>query len=817
MENTTNMNKMDGVGESLLERMRRSREIKDATLIQSNVKPIKSILKKSNQSPIKEARKVSMNSSTMVWVVETDYASPSRMDAVGSINVSAVESSQHKQSIPSPLVNDCNVGKKILNTGDTSIDASDSNSCKPRSWASCNYVICLEVSSRFENTLYGYFVGKRLAFRLVENYVKNVWAKFGVKRVQLHGEFFLFQFETKEGMDRVLENGSWLIKMVPLILNVWSPDSDLFNARDQEGSGCGLRKIRCPKLPKVVATDIANDGIEVGSKINTTGLSPNDTADDGFEVVKKKKKRKHNKHQKQVDGVRFFNKLTLQFTLSSVEKVTKDEIKRAVWDCGPDKSPGPDGFMFGFYRRYWKIIESDVVDAVNCFFHQGSFPKGGNSLFIDLIPKTPDVNMVKDFRPISLIGSMYKIIAKILANLLVYVLGDLVNEVQSAFVADKQILDGSFILNKIVQWCKSKKKRSLFFMVDFEKAFDSVRWDYLDDILRMFSFGEKWCAWIQSCLRSSRGSVIVNVSPTEEFQFHKGLKQGDPLSPFLFLLVIESLHISFQRVVDAGMFKGIVLGPSLHLSHMFYVDAAIFVGQWNESNIDTIVHVLECFHRASGLRINMSKSKLMGISVDTDKVVKAATKIGCVTLKTLFTYLGSKVGGLMSRTQSWNETIEVPIKVLQRMKSIRSYFFNGSDPLGKKPIWVKWKDVLASKDKGGLGVSSLYVLNKRVWRFLTQNSSLWARVIKSIHGEDGKIGKKVKASYPSIWLDIFKEVDLLKNRGINLVSYIHKKLGNGTNTSFWEEAWRGDIALKNLFPRAYALESCKSIDVASKM
>ncbi|GKF87456.1 zinc knuckle CX2CX4HX4C containing protein, partial [Tanacetum coccineum] len=87
-----------------------------------------------------------------------------------------------------------------------------------------------EVSSRFENTLYGYFVGKRLAFRLVENYVKNVWAKFGVKRVQLHGEFFLFQFETKEGMDRVLENGPWLIKMVPLILNVWSPDSDLFKA-----------------------------------------------------------------------------------------------------------------------------------------------------------------------------------------------------------------------------------------------------------------------------------------------------------------------------------------------------------------------------------------------------------------------------------------------------------------------------------------------------------------------------------------------------------------------------------------------------------
>ncbi|GJY80626.1 RNA-directed DNA polymerase, eukaryota [Tanacetum coccineum] len=142
--------------------------------------------------------------------------------------------------------------------------------------------------------------------------------------------------------------------------------------------------------------------------------------------------------------------------LADLEReVSKDEIKRAVWDCGTDKSPGPDGFTFG-----------------------------SNSSFIALIPKNPDANMVKDFRPISLIGSMYKIIAKILANRLVFVLGDLVNEVQSAFVADRQILDGPFILNEIVQWCKSKKKQSLVFKVDFEKAFDSVRWDYLDDILR---------------------------------------------------------------------------------------------------------------------------------------------------------------------------------------------------------------------------------------------------------------------------------------------------------------------------------------------
>ncbi|GJW52717.1 RNA-directed DNA polymerase, eukaryota, reverse transcriptase zinc-binding domain protein [Tanacetum coccineum] len=206
----------------------------------------------------------------------------------------------------------------------------------------------------------------------------------------------------------------------------------------------------------------------------------------------------------------------------------------------------------------------------------------------------------------------------------------------------------------------------MIFKVDFEKAYDSVRWDYLGDVLKKFSFGERWCGWIQSCLRFSQGLVIINGSHTEEFQFYKGLKQGDPLSPFLFILVMESLHISFQSVVDAGMFKVIDIGSSLHLSHLFYADDVFFVGQWSDSNINTIVNVLECFYRASGLHINMNKSKLLGISVDRDKVDQAATKIGCVTLRTPFSYLGSKVGGQMHRIQSWNEIVNSMVALLSK-------------------------------------------------------------------------------------------------------------------------------------------------------
>nr|GFC64492.1 RNA-directed DNA polymerase, eukaryota, reverse transcriptase zinc-binding domain protein [Tanacetum cinerariifolium] len=126
--------------------------------------------------------------------------------------------------------------------------------------------------------------------------------------------------------------------------------------------------------------------------------------------------------------------------------VMKEEVKKAVWDCGSDKSPGPDGFSFSFFRHFWSTIEKDIFEAVDCFFTNGDMPNGCNSNFIALIPKIIDANMVKDFRPISLIGSLYKVIAKILTNRLFNVIGDLVNEVQSAFVAERQILDGPFIL-----------------------------------------------------------------------------------------------------------------------------------------------------------------------------------------------------------------------------------------------------------------------------------------------------------------------------------------------------------------------------------
>nr|GEV32393.1 RNA-directed DNA polymerase, eukaryota [Tanacetum cinerariifolium] len=389
----------------------------------------------------------------------------------------------------------------------------------------------------------------------------------------------------------------------------------------------------------------------------------------------------------------FPNRLNPDQVCDLETEVTKDEIKKLF------------GIVVRTKRRDLTVLL--LASSVN---------SGCNSSFIALIPKIPYANVVKDFRPICLIGCIYKIIAKILTNRLINVLGDLVNEVQSAFVANRQILDGLFILNELFQWCKTKKKQTLIFKVDFEKAYDSVRWDFLDEVLCKFGFGEKWRKWIQRCLLSSRGSILINGSPTEEFLFGKGLKQGDPLSPFLFILIMESLHLSFQRVMDVGLFRGIKVHDMVNISHLFYADDVVFVRQWSERNISTLTHVLECFYLASGLKINMSKSEIMGIHVNNDIVNDAAVKLGCLVLKAPFTYLGSMVG-------------------------------------------VEEVSILAGQ----------------------------TLLVRSIC------------------------------KGIDLMQFIKIKLGNGDSIRLWDDPWYVDGILKEKFPRVYALESCKSISIRSKL
>ncbi|GJX15148.1 RNA-directed DNA polymerase, eukaryota [Tanacetum coccineum] len=355
-----------------------------------------------------------------------------------------------------------------------------------------------------------------------------------------------------------------------------------------------------------------------------------------------------------------------------------------------------------------------------------------------------------------------------------------------------------------------------------------------------------------------RRRVVVLSGGGMVFHIHRGLKQGDPLSPFLFILVMEALHLSVCKAVDEDVFKGIQLQGSLALSHLFYADDAFFMGEWSDNNLRGIVNILKCFHLASGLQINIHKSQILGVGVSRSRVEDMASSLGCTIMENKFRYLGVMVGAGMTRHKAWDDVIlklqsrlskwkaktlsiggrltllksvlgasplynmsifKVPKGVLKVMESIRSNFFKGASMLEKKISWIAWDKVLASKKKGGLGVSSYFALNralllKWVWRFVSQDDSLWFRVIQAVHGDkiDSHSVRKV-----SIWSSILKEVQVLKSSGFDFLSYCSKRIGDGQSTSFWKETWMGDIPLCELCPRLFALDSAPNICVAAKM
>jgi len=172
------------------------------------------------------------------------------------------------------------------------------------------------------------------------------------------------------------------------------------------------------------------------------------------------------------------------------------EVKQAVWDCESYKSPGPDGISFGFIKEFWDLLQDDFLRFMVEFHRNGRLTKGLNSTFIALIPKVNSPQRLNDFRPISLIGCLYKVLAKDLANRLSSVVGYVVSESQSAFGKGKQILDGILIANETVDEARRMNKKMLMFKVDFEKAYDSVFLKYLDSVMRNMNFPRLWRKWI---------------------------------------------------------------------------------------------------------------------------------------------------------------------------------------------------------------------------------------------------------------------------------------------------------------------------------
>ncbi|KAH1033463.1 hypothetical protein J1N35_045637 [Gossypium stocksii] len=278
-----------------------------------------------------------------------------------------------------------------------------------------------------------------------------------------------------------------------------------------------------------------------------------------------------------------------------------------------------------------------------------------------LIPKTDNPNEITDFRPICLVSSLYKIVAKVLSQRLRAVIGDLVSETQCAFIRGRQIFDRILIANEVIHSMDKMVGNggNLIFKLDFSKAYDCVRWDFLELVLQKMGFGVRWTGWMLECVSTTRVAVLVNGSATNEFYFGRGLRQGDPLSPFLFILITEVLHLLLEKAGALGLIEGIHgVIPGCMITHLQFADGTILFLKAEEQGVENMKFILRCFEIFSGLSINFKKSCIVGFEVNEEFLYRMAAICKCKIGKLPMNYLGIPLGADLRRATTWEAVIE---------------------------------------------------------------------------------------------------------------------------------------------------------------
>jgi hypothetical protein len=286
------------------------------------------------------------------------------------------------------------------------------------------------------------------------------------------------------------------------------------------------------------------------------------------------------------------------------------EIKSTLFSLGSHKSPGLDDIPALFYKHYWSIVEFDVVNAVTSFFTHGHMLKAMNHTFLALIPKSNAASTVHHFQPISLCNVIYKIISKILANRLKQMLPKLISPRQAGFVPGRLIQDNSIIAHELFHSMKKKKKKGnggyIALKIDMEKAFDKLEWSFLIEVLKCFGFSKKWVRWISQCI-----SILLNGGSYGFFHPQRGLRQGNPLSPFLFIMATEVLSRLLLRAENASHIHSIKAArgcpPSTCL--MFANDLLLFTRSSHEE-LGAVLNCLEIYQSWSGQVVNTQKSSI---------------------------------------------------------------------------------------------------------------------------------------------------------------------------------------------------------------
>lgn len=266
---------------------------------------------------------------------------------------------------------------------------------------------------------------------------------------------------------------------------------------------------------------------------------------------------------------------------------------------------------------------------------------GLNATFINLIPKEGDSNTPDKYRPIALCNIIYKIASKIIASRLKVLLPLIISPEQTGYVEDRQITDGIILTHEIIHSLKQTKKPGMLLKIDLSKAFDSLSWVFIKKKLNAFGFDPSWIRWVMSLISSSFFLVLINGIPSPTFHPSRGIRQGDPLSPFLFVIMAEGLGRSIKFALHSQQLKGISFLNSPSYSHQQFVDENMLFGHPSVQEARQFKTLVSDFSKASGANVNQFKSQIFFFNTPVPSQNAIARILGFTIASLPYKYLGA--------------------------------------------------------------------------------------------------------------------------------------------------------------------------------
>jgi hypothetical protein len=302
-------------------------------------------------------------------------------------------------------------------------------------------------------------------------------------------------------------------------------------------------------------------------------------------------------------------RLTNEEAQELIRPFTVTELEEALKDMDSNTAPGPDGLSVSFYKEFWSEVKHTMLKMFRDL-HRGTLNLSRlNYGMISLIPKTKEANNIRQYRPICLLNVDYKWFTKVLTMRLTPFAGKLISETQTAFIPGRYILEGVVILHETLHELRVSKVPGVILKLDFEKAYDKVSWKFMMEVLRKKNFPGKWLDWMKQIIEGGKVGININGAPGSFFSTHRGLRQGDPLSPLLFNLVSDALATMLEKSKETNQNRGVILHLiEGGLTHLQYADDTIIL---DEQTILNAKFLLYCFEDMSGLKINYQKSEVL--------------------------------------------------------------------------------------------------------------------------------------------------------------------------------------------------------------